>query len=229
MLLHQSKILNNIGLFPRLMRYPNDMFLLWKTCEYFKPKSILEIGFFAGQSLGIIAEASGPDAHFTSVDVSHKLRDTFDRLFPVHNGKFLTISSKDVIFNEQFDFVHIDGDHSYEYVLNDVDKVLPCLHNNSIICMDDFKISGVDRVIKERLLGQHNFVPFMSGDQEMFFHHVSHTAEEFIDNWVQDKANNFIYFHNQDYHGYTLLESKTPNLFKENQSMFLQALEFYNL
>jgi predicted O-methyltransferase YrrM len=211
------------------MRYPNDMFLLWKTCEYFKPKSILEIGFFAGQSLGIIIEASGPDAHFTSVDTSYRLRDTFDHLFPSTNGKFMSIDSKDIELNEQFDFVHIDGDHSYEYVLNDVNKVLPLLHTNSIICMDDFKLPDVAKVIKEQLLGQNNFVPFISGDQEMFFHHVGHIADEFLDTWIQDRATNFIYFHNWDYHGYTLLESKTPILFVENQSMFLQALEFYNL
>ena len=95
--------------------------------------------------------------------------------------------------------------------------------------MDDFKLPGVDRVIKEHLMGQHDFVPFMSGDQEMFFRHVSYATDEFLDHWIQDKANNFIYFHNRDYHGYTLLESKTPNLFVENRSMFLQALQFYNL
>jgi predicted O-methyltransferase YrrM len=229
MKLHQSTVLNNIKLFPMLMRYPNDMFLLWKTCEYFKPKSILEIGFYAGQSLGIVAEASGPEACFTSVDISYELRDTFDHLFPLPNGKFIPISSKDIVLDEQFDLVHIDGDHSYEYVLNDVNKVLPLLHTNSILCMDDFKLPGVEQVIKEHLLGQHDYVPFMSGDQEMFFHHVSHAADEFLDTWIQNKANNFIYFQNWDYHGYTLLESKTPNLFVENQSMFLQALEFYNL
>jgi len=202
---------------------------MWKTCEYFKPKSILEIGFLAGQSLGIIIEASGPDTYFTSIDISYRLRDTFDRLFPSPNGKFITIDSKDVALDEPFDFVHIDGNHLYEYVLNDVRKVLPLLHTNSIICMDDFKQPDVEQVIKEHLLGQHDFVPFMSGDQEMFFHHISHVADEFLDTWVQNKAKNFIYFHNHNYHNHVLLESKTPHLFVENQSMFLQALEFYNL
>lgn len=229
MKLHQSAVLRNMDLFPMLMRYPNDIFLLWKTCEYFQPKSILEIGFYAGQSLGVVLEASGADAHFTSVDICYDLKSPFDHLFPTTNGQFLTMSSKDLELDQPFDLVHIDGDHSYEYVLNDVCKTLPLLHNNSILCMDDFKLPGVEQVIKEHLLGQHDFVPFMSGDQEMFFHHVSHAADEFLDTWIQDKANNFIYFHNWDYHGHTLLESKTPNLFVENRSMFLQALEFYNL
>lgn len=236
MKLHQSTVLNNIELFlnttgpdPALMRYPNDMFLIWKTCEYFQPKNILEIGFYKGQTLGLIYEASGTDSQFTSVDIRYQRKDLFDQLFPNPAGKFLNISSKDLTLDEKFDFVHIDGNHSYEYVLNDVHKVLPWLHNNSIICMDDFNLPGVDQVIKEHLMGQHDFVPFMSGDQEMFFRHVSYATDEFLDHWIQDKANNFIYFHNWDYHGYTLLESKTPNLFVENRSMFLQALQFYNL
>jgi predicted O-methyltransferase YrrM len=211
------------------MRLSNDIYLMWKTCEYFRPKSILEIGFYAGQTLGLLLEAAGADANFTSVDICYKFKEPFDQLFPTYNVKFLEMPSKNLALTEQFDFIHIDGDHSYQTVLNDVFKVLPLMHKNTILCMDDFCLPGVDQVIKEHLLGQHDFVPFMSGDQEMFFHHVNHTADTFLDTWIQEKAKNFIYFHNKDYYGHTLLESKTPNLFVDNLSMFLQALEFYNL
>lgn len=231
---HQSRVLNNLELFDRtigLGRHSNDMYLLWKVCEFFQPKKILEIGFLSGQSLGILYEASNK-VDVISVDVDYTHRAPFDQLFPDTNIKFIHDSSMNLSLSEQFDFVHIDGDHTYEYVSNDIQKVLPLLHNNSILCMDDFKDSkcpGVGRAVKEYLLGQHGFVPFLSGDQEMFFHHISHSADHFLDSWIQEKSNNFIYFHNYDYCGFTVLESKTPNLFRENHQMFIDALKFYNL
>ena len=234
MKLHQSQVLSNLGLFDciiGLCRHTNDMYLLWKVCEFFQPKKILEIGFLAGQSLGLIYEASD-NADFISVDIDYTHRTVFDKLFPSPNGKFIKDSSMNLNLTEKFDLVHIDGDHSYEYVVNDIQKVLPLLHNNSILCMDDFKDTkypGVSKAVKEYLLGQHDFVPFLSGDQEMFFHHVSHSADYFLDSWIQEKSNNFIYFHNYDYCGFTVLESKTPNLFRENHQMFIDALKFYNL
>jgi hypothetical protein len=235
MKLHNSRILSNISLFTDIerMRCANDIYLMWKVCEYFQPKSVLEIGFFAGQTFGQLLESTPADAKLVSVDIDYSHRSIFEKLFAndprAQQIHFIETDSMNLCLNEKFDFIHIDGYHSYEYALNDLTKSLPMLHKNTILCMDDYKDSGVNQVIKEHLLGRHDFVPFLSGDQEMFFHHITHSADIFLDKWVQQGARNFIHFSNFDFYGFSILNSQTPKIFEENTSMFQQALKFYNL
>jgi predicted O-methyltransferase YrrM len=239
MKLHQSRVLSGLSRFAlddttkKIMREVNDIFLMWKVCEYFQPKSVLEIGFFAGQTLGQILEANDSYNKIISVDINYLYRPVFQEVFKddprVQQIEFIETDSMNLNLEGLFDFIHIDGDHNYEYVLNDVTKSLTLMHKNTILCMDDYPTEGVMQVIKEQLLGQHDFVPFLSGDQEMFFHHISHSADEFLDRWIQVGAENFIHFSNYDFHGFTVLRAQTPKIFEENRSMFQQALQFYNL
>ena len=237
MKLYQSQILANLDDFrvadtpDGLMRERIDMFLLWKTVEYFRPKNLLEIGFFAGQSAGIITEAAGSDSILTSVDIDFSLRHIFEKIFLNHNINFIEIDSMQLELdsNKKYDFISIDGNHDYNYVLNDFVKCLPCMHKNTILYMDDYRLPGVEQVICEELLGKHDFVPFMVGDQAMFFHHIGHSADEFLDEWIQNKSKNFIYFENVEMFGALLLRAKLPNIFVEHPTFFTQALEFYKL
>ena len=239
MKLHQSRMLARISEFAvaktdsGLMRAANDIYLMWKVCEYFQPKSILEIGFFAGQTFGQILEASVSATKLVSVDIDYSRRHIFEQVFDndlrAKQIQFIETDSMNLNLDEKFDFIHIDGNHDYEHVSNDLQKSLTWLHENTILCMDDYPTAGVMRAIKEHLLGQHDFVPFLSGYQEMFFHHRSHSADEFLDKWIQQDATNFMHFSNYDFHGFTVLKSQTPKIFEENSSMFYQALQFYNL
>lgn len=236
MKLHESRVLNNLDNFriaqqrTKLMRGPIDMFLLWKTIEYFKPKKIIEIGFFAGQSTGIMLDAADSDAELTAVDISFAHKSTFDNVFPETNVTFIETDSLTLNLTEIYDFVLIDGDHSYEYALHDLKTCLPAMNKNSILYMDDYDLPGVCKVIQEELTGKNDFVPFLVGAQGMLFHHVSHSADEFLDVWIQDKAKNFIYFENNStVFDQFMLTAKLPNLFVDHPPMFRQALEFYNL
>jgi len=240
MKLHQSRVLSQMPKFAiahtesGLMRLANDNFLIWKICEYFQPKSILEIGFFAGQTFGLILEAAPHCQKLVSVDIDYVHRPIFQQVFQdeprIQQIEFIETDSKNLKLEGTFDFIHIDGDHSYEYALNDLNKSLTWAHEDTILCMDDYSTTaGVMQVVKEELLGKNDFVPFLSGDQEMFFHHRSHSADHFLDQWIQESARNFIYFSNYNFHGFTVLRAQTPKIFEENSSMFYQALQFYNL
>ena len=237
---YQSTVLANLDQFrigstptthTMLSRERVDMFLLWKTIEYFRPKKMLEIGFFAGQSAGIMLESAGPDADLTAVDINMSRQDVFLKLFSASNIKFINTDSMllDLNHDEKFDFISIDGNHDYKYVLNDLIKCLPCMHKDTILHMDDYPFPGVEKVICDHLLGQHDFVPFMFGDQSMFFHHISHSADEFIDSWIQDKSSNFIYFKNTVKFEFLQLRAKLSNIFVDHPNMFRQSLEFYQL
>ena len=234
---YQSQVLDNLNHFrvastpTGLMRERVDMFLLWKTIEYFQPKNLLEIGVFAGQSTGLMLESSGPDADITAVDIIFNQKHVFEKIFPNNNINFIEIDSRQLQLDphSKYDFILIDGKHNYEYVLNDFHKCFPCVTETTIICMDDYYLPGVECVIREELSGQHNFVPFMVGDQSMFFHHISHSADDFLDQWIQDRSKNFIHFKNIEMFGFLLLQAKLPNIFVDHPDIFRQSLDFYKL
>jgi len=244
MKLYQSKTLANIDRFSWALhvdgRYwkPRDCmgyYTYWKVCEYFEPKSILEIGFSEGLTFGLLFESTPYDAEYLAVDCNMRKKHHFDELFKDHpkysSIKFLEIDSKKLELNQKFDLVHIDGNHSYEYVKNDLEKVLPALHKNSILIMDDMskECPDVSKVVNEYLLGQHDFIPFLSSSREMFFHHVTHDANNFLDNFISKNSTDIISFFNYEYHGFTVLKGHVVNFFNDNQKIFFDQLKKYDL
>ena len=236
MKLHESLVLKNLSDFILDRRLPNrgheGMYMVWKTIEYFDPKSILEIGFFAGQTLGLMIEAASPEAKFTSVDNSYRYRSIFENIFPDNSVQFIEVDSRHLKLNQKFDFIMIDGDHHYDLVVNDLKICLPLLHANSILCMDDYYyFDGVAQAIQEYLLGQHNFVPFFCGLQQMFFHHVTHSAEDFLDNYVMSQSvSDIVEFTNINYHGFTVLKGQIfSRALVEDTDIFRATLKFYDI
>ena len=255
MKLHQSLVLKNLAMFneldttsttiknpvKHLMRGLTDMFLIWKTVEYFQPKKILEIGVYAGQTLGLMYEASGADSNITSIDIKFNKLDVFNYLFPDANINFIKSDSIKIEPFDKFDFIHIDGYHSYEYAMNDIVKSLEMSHTNTIISIDDYEKSklGVKTAIDTGILEKNDFIPFLLGDSSIFFHHASHRADEFIDHWIQEDANNFIHFSNINFGQHLVLRphfisqyiltSRMPGIFERNLKFLLEASEFYNL
>ena len=223
-----------LRLFPKgkgLIRNPGDMFLVWKTIEYFQPKSLLEIGFYGGQSMGLYLEAGSLYDKIVAVDITYRFRSLFDELFPDTNIDFIESDSREIELNDKFDFITIDGNHDYEFVNSDLKKCLPLLKHNSILYMDEYSICpGVEQAIAENLLGQHDWVPFLAGVQGMFFHHVSHSADEFLDEFIQNKADNFLMFKNNiNWNGFTDLFCEAPLIYTDSIQHFIDALKFYDL
>ena len=245
MRLHQSKTLSHIKRFSCCLylngRYwrPRDwsgIYSYWKICEYFKPKSVLEIGVLEGLSLGLFFESTGDDTTFTCVDKDFSpMQKHFDVLFGDHpkyqSIKLHQIDSKLLTLDQKFDLIHIDGNHSYEYVKNDIEKVLPNLHEGSILIIDDMtkEYPGVANAVNDTLLTQKNFVPFLSSSREMFFHHVSHDANDFLDYFVSLNATDIITCFNFEYQGFTVLKIHVANFFNDNELIFLDQLKKYDL
>ena len=243
--LHQSKTLAHLQRFSWAEYNHNrywksrdciGIYIYWKICEYFKPKSILEIGFFEGLSFGIFFEATDQDTEYVCVDIDLSIKsDYFNAIFkdhPKYNSiKFIETDSQNLNLSQQFDLIHIDGNHSYEYVKNDIVKSLPVLPKNSILIIDDMTehCPDVERVVEEYLLGQHGFVPFLSADREMFFHHAEHSAEDFVDNFISKNTTDIMTFFNYNYKGFVVLKGHVPNFFNDNVSIFADQLRKFNL
>jgi predicted O-methyltransferase YrrM len=232
--LYQSKIFSHAQMFKindnQFMTTHEAMFLLYKTLTYFQPKSVLEIGFGAGQSAGIILESTLPGTKIISVDKSNQYHDQFNKIFPNNGIEFMHLDSRNLSLNHNFDFVFIDGDHEYEGVYNDLTKCLPTLHRGSILCMDDYlHFNGVSKVIKDYLLGQNDFVPFLCGEQNMFFHHYTHDANKFLDSDIMKDTDDFIEFSTIDYHGFNVTKGRMfSKAFTQDTNLFRQILKFYD-
>lgn len=257
MKIYQSKIFNNLGMIDQQSFIPTsvvtnpvknsmrsiiDMFLIWKTVEYFKPTTLLEIGSYAGQTLGIMLESAESDAKLTSVDINFSRLKIFQHLFPHNKIEFIKTDSLDLNLDRKFDFIHIDGNHDAPWVENDVIKSLKMSHQNTIISVDDCEKGWLDvaRVVKNYLCGQNDFVPFLMGESSVFFHHVSHSSEEFLDHWIQNDAKNFISFSNENFFNeYKILKasfisqysltSSMPGLNQDSLELFMRACNFYKL
>jgi hypothetical protein len=240
---HQSIVINNIDKFPgwyvngkyRLPRDNNDMLQIWRVCEYFQFESFLEIGLCAGQTFGLFLDATQSDhTKYVAVDNDfERNQPIFEDIFKNHpkikNIQCLPIDSRDLSLTGKFDFIHIDGNHTYEFVLNDFCKCLPLMYEKTILSMDDTLDDGVYRVIQEHLLGQHNFIPFLAGNKQILFCHTSNIPTEFLKQGLRVGLDDFVIFDNWNYNKFNVVKMHVPNFIEENFPIFYQALQFYNI
>lgn len=239
MKLHQSTVLNNLNKFQcnpggrdNLMRDREGIYLIWKTIEYFKPRSILEIGFGCGQTLGLMLEAAGNTCdRIVSNDISYKnKKKEFNNLFPNNKVEFIETSSKNLKLKEKFDFIMIDGDHSYDMVCHDISLSLSLINDNGILCIDDYFFDSVDRAIHDTLIDQSDFVPFLCAGQQIFFHHTNHSVDKFLDYWLIEIDPKFVNYTPKKYHGCNVVHGHLHDImFVEDNQLFQLALKYYNL
>jgi len=231
MRLGQSKVLLNLSQFEINLRCAVDTVLINQVCRAFLPRKILEIGFFQGQTLGLIAEAIEFDGSFVSVDLNFSRKNLFVSLFPEIQDKITYIqkNSANIVYDDKFDFICVDGDDRYESVINDLKTIFPTIHQQSILYMDAAENPGVAQAIKENLLGQHGLVPFLKGDQGMFFCDKDHSAYDFLNNLTASKFGKFMKFTKVDFYGHSVLQASSMPVFQENHSFFCLTLDLYNL
>jgi hypothetical protein len=238
MKLHQSTVIKNLDRFPgdplgRLPRECNDIVQMWKVCKHFQPKSFLEIGFSAGQTFGLFLESTDDNTRYVSVDKNYINLPIFEEIFKDCDKRkqieFIHTDSMDLEISGKFDFILIDGNHDYEYVLNDLKKCLPLLHKDTILCMDDSLDPGVDQTIREHLLGQHDFVPFLAGSKQIFFHHCAHSVEDFLNSFLVREIESFMCFFNFEYNGFNVFKTHVPQFIEDHKPIFVKALETYDI
>lgn len=236
MLLHESKTLANLNMFGciqgrkhKLMRDHDGIFLMWKTLEYFRPQSVLEIGFGSGQTLGLLYESSGA-SRILSVDNKHNNKENWQSLFPEAPVEWMTCDSKSFRSHEKFDFILIDGDHRYDGVVADIQNTVDLLHESSIICFDDWQWQEVTQAICDTVLDKTDLVPFLANHQQIYFHHKCHNVEDFCDNFLLDKDPAFMTYWQEECFGHSVTRAKLDNImFIEDEQIFQLALKFYNL
>lgn len=118
-----------------------DARLLFRIVNYFKPKTILEIG----TSLGLAASAlalGNPKAKITSLEgcpetakIARQQFDKFDLGIDSVVSKFESYLQTEK--SDSYDFIYFDGNHSKIATLQYFDSLLSTAHNETVWIFDD--------------------------------------------------------------------------------------------
>lgn len=206
-----------------------DALILWKILKEFKPIKCLEVGIFQGLTSGLLLETL-PDSTLVGID-PYPWLDVFESIYPTEvksRFKLIVDKSQNIKLHETYDFIFIDGDHSYEAVREDLINFLPRLKKNGILALDDYKLPGVKQAMSE-VLSKSKLVPFLQAEQTEYWHYVENDRSNFLDTLLTDIINKFIFLYNIKNSNYTILKAKTLEIFTNDLVLFNQALNLYDI
>jgi len=120
--------------------------LLFRLVRYLGAENILELGTNLG--IGTQALALGnAEAHITSVEGCPNLFDFADSALKtqnLHNIRLIQSSFAKAIpqlLNTNWDLIFLDGHHQKEATLTYFNQLVDCVHNNSLVIIDDINWS----------------------------------------------------------------------------------------
>jgi hypothetical protein len=213
------------------MRSTVDAIVYWRLLTHFEFTNFLEIGIYQGLTTGLFFESNN-HAKVVAIDPNNRL-DLFYKNYSEFQNQFTFIQqqSQDIDFtNDLYDFILVDGDHSYQAAKQDIFKSLNCLTSNSVLAIDDYKLPGVAQAIKDMYNLNNDWVPFLQAEQTQFWHHRSCARGEFLNSLLTDPISKFIFVENiVDHAGNSICSLKTLNIFTDITEYFNMALMHYNI
>ena len=211
------------------MRSTVDALLYWKVFNEYNFSNILEIGVYQGQTAGLMLESSNNIQSYTGVDIKLQLNN-FNSIYNDYlvYTKFYEQPSEGMVFDRIYDFILIDGSHSYDGVLADLFAASRALSTDGVLAIDDYILPGVASAI-ETFKKTTDLIPFLQLEQTEFWHHPGTNRSQFLDNLITDPINNFIFLYNIDTGPNSVLKAKTLMLLTNELDFFDQALKFYDI
>lgn len=162
---------------------PTDLALLKGLSKRIAASNYFEIGTWRGESVANVAD-TGADCYTLDLSKEKLKAMKVDKIYAQLHGYFsgerdnityLYGDSKTFDFeglNKKFDLIFIDGDHHYEFVKNDTERVFEhLLHDKTIVVWHDYAYTP-EKVRPEVMAG------ILDGVPEKFRHclyHVSNT------------------------------------------------------
>jgi hypothetical protein len=137
-----------------LMLWPERL-LIYTSVFTLRPKRCLEIGTFQGGSAALIVAALDDigDGQLVCIDPEPKIgSETWARI--AHRATMVAAPSPEGIAvaagkaGGKFDWALIDGNHSYQCLINDLEGTLPVLSNGAYILFHDAYYNDVDAGLK---------------------------------------------------------------------------------
>ena len=156
--------------------------------------SLLEIGVYQGTSAILVGKFSNSETDFEVCDIfqldsdtenkseisssyrnlnreifENNCRENLAQMPIIHECKSLDLRSE--LESDSYRFIHIDGSHLYEHVVNDIQLALDVLApEDSVIAMDDFRSQhtlGVTHAIWEKIISG-GFTPFLATPAKLY-------------------------------------------------------------
>lgn len=114
----------------------NKLFGLCELCQkYLTSQSrVLELGVNDGVSTELFAQYA---SEVVAIDIT-KTKRLKERLERISNITFKQMYFKDFLSDEKFDFIYIDGDHSYKSIIEDIEIAKKYIKPNGVIAGHDF-------------------------------------------------------------------------------------------
>ena len=122
---------------------PKYAALLFRLCVYFQPKNVLELGTSLGLTTLYLTSAV-PKANMISIEGCENTYAYAQKMLAKSEVKNITLFNlsfdeafKQVLNNTSFDFVYIDGNHTYEATLRYFDLLKKNSTENTVLVFDD--------------------------------------------------------------------------------------------
>jgi hypothetical protein len=210
------------------MRNNLSLVTVFYLFEYFKFKHILEIGFYEGQTFGLMLESTEKNSSLTAIDIDFKY-DLFNKYYADSQYtkdkiiKLLNIDIRNFVPEKNYDFINIDvadGAEARKLRVKTACFLVNYMEKNGVIMWDNFKNYSDD--IDVFLKMNHNFVPFLNDDQALYFHHREHDASHFLDTVITNSLYDIASTNNVDYKGFLVKQIETIRVpLDQEQSLFL--------
>ncbi len=119
-----------------------EMKFLFRLSRYFQPKNVLELGTSLGKSAFSLA-LGNPNASIITVEGSKSVFDITKEYFEKNHIKNIELINADFddfingLTSRKFDFIYLDGNHRLKPTLNYFERLLPFIHNDTIVLLDD--------------------------------------------------------------------------------------------
>ncbi len=130
------------------LQSPSMCRFLFRTARFLAPETILELGTSLGVSTACLALAA-PRARVISLEgcpqtaarAAILFRESGIKNIDLRTGPFSQMLSKALNDLEKVDMVYIDGDHSYQGVMNNFVAIEKHIHSQSVLVLDDIRWS----------------------------------------------------------------------------------------
>ncbi len=150
-----SNIAKNAGITSKRAR------LLFRLVKYFNPKSILELGTSLGLSTSAIA-LGNKESTIKSIEGSRDVASIAQiqfKKFDLKNIHLIVNKFEDELSKlktESFDFIYIDGNHSFKPTLSYFETLLKFVNSKTVMVFDDIHWSKEMTLAWEEIKKNHN-------------------------------------------------------------------------
>ena len=186
------------------MRVNFEFLLIHYLCKEMKYTSAFEIGIMRGDTLSVLMNVCDTVLAI-DVDTDNLYPDLKQQIERDENFNILKISSSDFIPSGHWDFINVDGKHTYENAANDLNIAKQMMSSNGTIMVDDvWAWKSIDQALQDFLSSNTDFVPFLADEQSVYIHHCSSNKTDFLDNTLMQIFEKFCTIEDIEYAGFTI-------------------------